>query len=135
MFSATTRTTKMKIAVPRIAPMILFHSKESMALPMPGRVPANTGRHYPPGLARHCAEASHKLQAVSGFSANPGLHRRTQEPRMNPILLIPARMASSRLPDKPLAPIGGVPMIVRVWARAVAAGLGPVVVAAGESEI
>jgi 3-deoxy-manno-octulosonate cytidylyltransferase (CMP-KDO synthetase) len=54
---------------------------------------------------------------------------------MNPILLIPARMASTRLPDKPLADIGGVPMIVRVWARAVAAGLGPVVVAAGEKEI
>jgi 3-deoxy-manno-octulosonate cytidylyltransferase (CMP-KDO synthetase) len=54
---------------------------------------------------------------------------------MNPILLIPARMASTRLPGKPLADIGGVPMIVRVWARAVAAGLGPVVVAAGEPEI
>ena len=54
---------------------------------------------------------------------------------MNPILLIPARMASTRLPNKPLAEIGGAPMIVRVWARAVAAGLGPVVVAAGEPEI
>jgi len=54
---------------------------------------------------------------------------------MNPILLIPARMAASRLPDKPLADIRGVPMIVRVWARAVASGLGPVVVAAGEPEI
>jgi 3-deoxy-manno-octulosonate cytidylyltransferase (CMP-KDO synthetase) len=54
---------------------------------------------------------------------------------MNPILIIPARMAASRLPGKPLADIGGVPMIVRVWARAVAAGLGPVVVAAGEGEI
>jgi 3-deoxy-manno-octulosonate cytidylyltransferase (CMP-KDO synthetase) len=54
---------------------------------------------------------------------------------MKPILLIPARMASTRLPNKPLADIGGVPMIVRVWARAVAAGLGPVVVAAGEPEI
>lgn len=54
---------------------------------------------------------------------------------MNPILLIPARMASTRLPNKPLADIGGVPMIVRVWARAVAAGLGPVVVAVAEPEI
>jgi 3-deoxy-manno-octulosonate cytidylyltransferase (CMP-KDO synthetase) len=54
---------------------------------------------------------------------------------MNPILLIPARMASTRLPNKPLAEIAGVPMIVRVWARAVAAGLGPVVVAAGEPQI
>jgi 3-deoxy-manno-octulosonate cytidylyltransferase (CMP-KDO synthetase) len=54
---------------------------------------------------------------------------------MNPVLLIPARMASTRLPGKPLADIGGVPMIVRVWQQAMAAGLGPVVVAAGEAEI
>lgn len=54
---------------------------------------------------------------------------------MNPVLLIPARMASTRLPSKPLADIGGIPMIVRVWRQAVAAGLGPVVVAAAEAEI
>jgi 3-deoxy-manno-octulosonate cytidylyltransferase (CMP-KDO synthetase) len=54
---------------------------------------------------------------------------------MNPILLIPARMASTRLPGKPLADIAGTPMIVRVWARATAAGLGPAAVAAAESEI
>src|SRR5471032_2177514 len=54
---------------------------------------------------------------------------------MNPILLIPARMASARLPGKPLADIAGRPMIVRVWERAVAAGLGPVIVAAAEPEI
>jgi 3-deoxy-manno-octulosonate cytidylyltransferase (CMP-KDO synthetase) len=54
---------------------------------------------------------------------------------MNPILLIPARMASTRLPGKPLADIAGQPMIVRVWERAMAAGLGPVVVAAAEPEI
>lgn len=54
---------------------------------------------------------------------------------MNPILMIPARMASTRLPGKPLANIAGVPMIVRVWARAAAAGLGPVVVAASEPEV
>ena len=54
---------------------------------------------------------------------------------MNPILLIPARMASTRLPGKPLADIAGVPMIVRVWRQAMAAGLGPVVVAAAEPQI
>lgn len=48
---------------------------------------------------------------------------------MNPIIIIPARMASTRLPDKPLADIGGAPMIVRVWQRAAAAKLGEVVVA------
>ena len=56
-------------------------------------------------------------------------------PLANPIVIIPARMASTRLPGKPLAPIGGVPMIVCVWRRAVAAGVGPVVVAAAEPEI
>jgi 3-deoxy-manno-octulosonate cytidylyltransferase (CMP-KDO synthetase) len=54
---------------------------------------------------------------------------------MKPIILIPARMASTRLPGKPLADIGGVPMIVRVWRQAVAAAVGPVVVAAAEREI
>ena len=54
---------------------------------------------------------------------------------MNPVVIIPARMASTRLPGKPLAEIGGVPMIVRVWARAMQAGIGPVVVAAAEDEI
>ena len=36
----------------------------------------------------------------------------------NPIVLIPARLASIRLPGKPLADIGGEPMIVHVWRRA-----------------
>ncbi len=52
-----------------------------------------------------------------------------------PIIIIPARMASTRLPGKPLADIGGQPMIVRVCERAAAAALGPVLVAAAESEI
>jgi 3-deoxy-manno-octulosonate cytidylyltransferase (CMP-KDO synthetase) len=54
---------------------------------------------------------------------------------MRPIVLIPARMAASRLPGKPLADIGGVPLIVRVLRRAEQAGVGPVVVAAGDAEI
>jgi 3-deoxy-manno-octulosonate cytidylyltransferase (CMP-KDO synthetase) len=54
---------------------------------------------------------------------------------MKPIIIIPARMASTRLPGKPLADIAGVPMIVRVWRQAVAANIGPVVVAAAEREI
>ena len=54
---------------------------------------------------------------------------------MKPIVLIPARMASTRLPGKPLADIAGTPMIVRVWRQAVAAGIGPVVVAAAEPQI
>ncbi len=54
---------------------------------------------------------------------------------MNPIVLIPARMAATRLPGKPLADICGVPMIVRVLRQAQAAGVGPVAVAAGDREI
>ena len=54
---------------------------------------------------------------------------------MNPIVLIPARMAATRLPGKPLADIDGIPMIVRVLRQAEAAGVGPVAVAAGDSEI
>jgi 3-deoxy-manno-octulosonate cytidylyltransferase (CMP-KDO synthetase) len=54
---------------------------------------------------------------------------------MNPIVLIPARMAARRLPGKPLADIGGTPMIVRVWRRASEAAIGPVAVAAGDDEI
>jgi 3-deoxy-manno-octulosonate cytidylyltransferase (CMP-KDO synthetase) len=55
--------------------------------------------------------------------------------KMSPIVLIPARLAATRLPGKPLADIGGTPMIVRVLRQAEAAGIGPVVVAAGDAEI
>ena len=53
----------------------------------------------------------------------------------NTIIVIPARMAASRLPGKPLADIHGVPMIVHVWRRAMEAKLGHVLVAAGDSAI
>ena len=54
---------------------------------------------------------------------------------MKPIILIPARMAATRLPGKPLADINGIPMIVRVLRQAQAAAIGPVAVAAGDIEI
>jgi len=54
---------------------------------------------------------------------------------MKPIVLIPARLSSTRLPNKPLADIAGKTMIERVWRQAVAASVGPVVVAAAEREI
>ena len=53
---------------------------------------------------------------------------------MNPLILIPARMAATRLPGKPLADIGGKPMIVRAYEQALESGL-PVAVAAGDPEI
>ena len=53
----------------------------------------------------------------------------------NPVVVIPARLAATRLPGKPLADIGGRPMIVHVWQRAVAAAVGPVVVACAENTV
>jgi len=54
---------------------------------------------------------------------------------MNPIVIVPARLASTRLPGKPLADIHGKPMICHVLDRARDAGLGPVLCAAAEREI
>jgi 3-deoxy-manno-octulosonate cytidylyltransferase (CMP-KDO synthetase) len=51
------------------------------------------------------------------------------------LILIPARMAATRLPNKPLLDIAGQPMIVHVLRRAEAAGVGPVVVATDSNEI
>jgi 3-deoxy-manno-octulosonate cytidylyltransferase (CMP-KDO synthetase) len=54
---------------------------------------------------------------------------------VNPVILIPARLASTRLPNKPLADIAGLPMIVHVLNRARESGLGPVAVACAEPAI
>lgn len=50
-------------------------------------------------------------------------------------VLIPARMASTRLPDKPLADIAGLPMVVRVARQAALAGARRVVVAADDARV
>ncbi len=54
---------------------------------------------------------------------------------MHLIILIPARMASTRLPGKPMALIEGEPMIVRVWRRAMEAKEGEVAVACDGKKI
>jgi len=54
---------------------------------------------------------------------------------MNPIVLIPSRLASTRLPNKPLLDLHGLPMIVQVMKRAESAMVGPVVVACADKEI
>jgi CMP-2-keto-3-deoxyoctulosonic acid synthetase len=54
---------------------------------------------------------------------------------VNPIVVIPARMASTRLPGKPLADINGKPMILHMLDRGREAGIGPVAVASGDPEI
>lgn len=53
----------------------------------------------------------------------------------NPIVLIPSRLASTRLPDKPLADIHGLPMIVHCLRRALEAGFARVAVACGDAPI
>lgn len=56
-------------------------------------------------------------------------------PAQSTIVLIPARLKATRLPDKPLADIGGEPMIVHVWRRAMEAEVGRVVVATDSEEV
>jgi 3-deoxy-manno-octulosonate cytidylyltransferase (CMP-KDO synthetase) len=68
-----------------------------------------------------------KASAPAGFSSTP------QAPRFK--VLIPARLASTRLPDKPLADIGGLPMVVRVARRAAQSGADAVVVAADDGRV
>ncbi len=53
----------------------------------------------------------------------------------NTIVVIPSRLAATRLPNKPLAQIHGEPMIVHVWRRAEEANVGPVLVAAADRQI
>ncbi len=54
---------------------------------------------------------------------------------MKTSILIPARMAATRFPGKPLSPINGRPMIEWVYRRALQAEVGPVIVATDSSEI
>lgn len=54
---------------------------------------------------------------------------------MNPVIVIPARIGSTRLPHKPLALINREPMIVHVWRQACAADVAPVVVACDHPDI
>ena len=54
---------------------------------------------------------------------------------MKSIIIIPSRMASSRFPGKPLVKIDGIPMIQRVWEKAIASKVGDVYVACSETEV
>jgi len=58
-----------------------------------------------------------------------------RRPPTKPLIIIPARMASTRLPGKPLADIHGMPMIVHVWQRAMESKVGPVLVACDTQQI
>ena len=54
---------------------------------------------------------------------------------MKTLIIIPARMASKRFPNKPMALIDGKPMIQRVWEQAISSKLGDVLVACSEIEV
>jgi 3-deoxy-manno-octulosonate cytidylyltransferase (CMP-KDO synthetase) len=86
--------------------------------------PAPTAIRARPPSARRGAANRRNLRKVRSVPA-----------ASEPIVLIPARLASTRLPGKPLADIAGLPMIVQVCARAAQAAVGPIVVAAAEREI
>src|SRR5262249_14422159 len=118
--------------VPRIAPRILFSSKESIASRFRRKaIVDGTAAGRPPRFA-----AAHKYPVclASGNPYKPAVPRGIlQRPTLldrPPVLTVtPAGLASTRLPGKPLADIAGEPMIVHVMRRALAARLGPVVVA------
>ena len=95
------------------------------SFPLPRQSPSTSLRIEAHGCRylRHCAA---KVERVK-FRLMPSLK--------NCLVIIPARMASTRLPGKPLADIHGLPMIAHVWQRAMEANLGRVVVAAAEQEI
>ncbi|MBB4189628.1 3-deoxy-manno-octulosonate cytidylyltransferase (CMP-KDO synthetase) [Sinorhizobium terangae] len=54
---------------------------------------------------------------------------------MSPLVVIPTRLDSTRLPGKALSDINGQPMIAHVWRRALEADVGPVIVACGDQQI
>ena len=119
--------------------MILFHSKDDIGDPSgPGGrqkigFPPTTQLNYHAfgdATNRACCRCPPKPQQNPRRSCPV-----TRTAPLNPIIMIPARLAATRLPGKPLAEIAGVPMIVHVWRRAVAAGVGPVVVACGDRAI
>src|SRR5437764_15496461 len=119
--------------------MILFHSKDDISVLWVSQ-PARSAR-----VGRK-SDSAHELNRIMRLPVNgrtghvvaplqPPPPVVTSAAPTNPIVLIPARLAATRLPNKPLAEIAGVPMIVHVWRRASAAKLGPVVVACGDREI
>src|SRR5437763_5366471 len=129
--------------------LILFHSNDGIDALSPcrrsGRQPAATVRRRrksdSAGQLNRIVPELCRFQRVG----EAGMLTRLMPPNSSactmsaapksPIVMIPTRLAAARLPRKPLADIAGSPMILHVWRRAVAAELGPVVVASGDREI
>tara|TARA_B100000686_G_scaffold336312_1_gene406047 strand:- start:396 stop:1196 length:801 start_codon:yes stop_codon:yes gene_type:complete len=72
---------------------------------------------------------------ASSARVYPQEHKGIKVSQADPIIIIPSRLGSSRLPAKPLATIGDAPMIVQVWRRAVESMAGRVIVACADIEI
>src|SRR4029077_9637229 len=114
--------------------MILFHSKADIARFAPRLPPAQSRASKPDSARRLNSIITLPANRRTGHVVAPRPHRPptgTRTAPQHPIVMIPARMASTRLPGKPLALIAGAPMIVHVWRRAIGAALGPVGVAFG----
>src|SRR5438876_990318 len=112
-------TIAMIIAVSTDA-MILFHSKDDiigLLRVLPGG--GNRARHRRQQIG--FLPSTQTDYRASRGRANRACCRAMPSAPVNPILMIPARLAATRLPGKPLAEIAGVPMIVHVWRRAIAA--------------
>jgi len=75
------------------------------------------------------------VRRFATFLPHPYIRKPLYGETMSTLILIPARMASTRLPGKPLADIDGKPMIVHVALRAAESGLGRVVVATDSAEV
>lgn len=65
----------------------------------------------------------------------PGRERDKAPHSLNPVIVIPTRLGSTRLPGKALTDIAGEPMVVHVWRRGLEADIGPVHVACGDAPI
>ena len=87
--------------------------------------PANKGYNVAPACLSGVRNASKHQENAPKLMSRP----------LNPVVIVPARLAATRFPDKPLADIHGVPMIVQVLRRAMEADIGPVLVACGDREI
>jgi 3-deoxy-manno-octulosonate cytidylyltransferase (CMP-KDO synthetase) len=120
----------------------LLSSKESIAASAPERreIQAESAlerRSMGPTHSRFAAALATRITAPD-LAISVGI-KRPENPAFSMtsdvLILIPARMASSRLPGKPLADIGGMPMIVRVMRRAKEAAVGQVAVATDSADI
>src|SRR6185312_4870921 len=143
--------------VPRMAPMILLSSKESIVGSGSRPERSTEGRLTAADAHQESAFRAAPLSRVE-ISVCPGSGNPYKRPDFPPVphyfrpvlagrptsfhmaqtrilVLIPARMAATRLPGKPLLDIGGLPMIVHALRRAEEANIGRVAVATDTPEI